>query len=207
LFINIRDLDRIPPQFIKAVITFCLLISISAWQADLSHAQEQTVPINVQIPLFLKILTYDNNLMRDDSEVVTIGIIYTQGDRESEDMRDILEKNFGEYADKTLKGYPISYLSLPFVSGTSLQESVKSHEIKVIYVAVTDIRQIKTIIQVSQLMGVLTISGNSAHVQQGVSVVLGLKERKPEIIINLPTSRMEGAEFSAHLLKVCRVMK
>ncbi len=165
------------------------------------------MPVNVQIPLFLKILTYDNNLGREDPGTVTVGIVYTEGDEESEDLKVALEENLREYSDKTLKGHPMRFLSLPFNSVSSLRESVRTHGIKVLYVAVSDISEIRSITDVSRSMDALTISGNPAHVSQGVSVVLGIKEKKPEIIVNLPSSRKEGTDFSAHLLRVCRVMQ
>ncbi len=45
-----------------------------------------------------------------------------------------------------------------------------------------------------------------AYVNQRFAVGLEIKDQKPEIIINLSSTRAEGSDFSANLLKLCRII-
>ena len=55
---------------------------------------------------------------------------------------------------------------------------------------------------------ITTATGVPEFVQRGIAVGIGMKaDKKPDILINLPSSRSEGSEFDASLLRIATVVK
>ncbi|RKZ30104.1 hypothetical protein DRQ33_08170, partial [bacterium] len=54
---------------------------------------------------------------------------------------------------------------------------------------------------------ILSMTGVPSYAESGTAIGLGIKNDKPEIIINLKVSKQIGADFSADILKLARVIK
>jgi hypothetical protein len=87
-----------------------------------------------------------------------------------------------------------------------LAEAIKEKRVNILYVTSDGSRAIEGISTITRAKKILTLTGSVDYVSQGISVGLGVKEKKPQIVINLPSARAEGSDFSANLLKVCKVI-
>jgi hypothetical protein len=77
---------------------------------------------------------------------------------------------------------------------------------RVLYVSPLRGIDISDIIRVSRETGVTTITGVPRYVDEGIAIGLDLKADRPEIVVNLEGARAEGADFTAQLLKLARVV-
>ena len=65
--------------------------------------------------------------------------------------------------------------------------------------------RLEAVVQISQAQGLVSLTGVPDFVTQGVAVGIGVRQDKPEILINLPSARLEGSRFDASLLRLSRV--
>jgi hypothetical protein len=52
----------------------------------------------------------------------------------------------------------------------------------------------------------LTLTGVAEYVRAGIAVGIGVRDDRPEILVNLAAARAAGADFSAQLLLLARVI-
>jgi hypothetical protein len=98
-------------------------------------AQTMPMPVDIQLPLFLKILTYDRSFQYKARSAITIGIIYLPGDPASVKAKDEMVANLQRLADRTIKNLPIKHVVLEFKDVASLDKAVKAAKVNVFYVA------------------------------------------------------------------------
>jgi uncharacterized protein DUF4154 len=171
-----------------------------------SGADEMPAPADLQVPLLLKILTYDRNFGTKARADLTIGIVYDPGDADSVKAKNEVAEMLGKVADKTVKKLPIKYVLLEQRGLADLEAMVRSHGVSLLYLA-PGLRNVDEVIRVSQASRITTATGVRSYVERGVAVGIGVRQDKPEILINLPASRSEGSEFDASLLRIATVLK
>ena len=171
-------------------------------------AQTMPMPVDIQLPLFLKILTYDRSFQYKARSAITIGIVYLPGDAASVKAKDEMVANLERLGDRTIKNLPIRHVVLEFKDVPSLDRAVKAGKVNVLYVAPGMGDQLPALLKMSRTYAITTATGVPEFVQRGIAVGIGMKaDKKPDILINLPSSRSEGSEFDASLLRIATVVK
>jgi hypothetical protein len=161
-------------------------------------AQDVPVPAGVQIPLLLKILTFDRHLS-DATEPLVVGVVFQRRNRASaaigEEVRGLLAA-----AARPIRVVVIDLDETRDLRGTLLRETVR-----VVYVAPLQAVSVSTVAEATRGEGVVSLTGVPRYVEQGLAVGIDMSDSRPRIVINLAASRAEGAEFSAELLKLARL--
>jgi hypothetical protein len=171
-----------------------------------AEAAGMELPADLQIPLILKVLTYDRQLESKAGGEVNIGIVYSPADPSSSQATTDVSGTLNKFAGKTVKKLPINYWTIEFVSTQRLEAILKEKNISVLYVSPGVEKHITAITQVSQSRRVTTTTGVPDFVKQGVAVGIGQRRGKPQIYINLEASKSEGSEFDASLLRIATVV-
>jgi len=194
-------------SFKRIVYGFCGLIFLFSISA-LPSGEEMPVPPKVQVPLILKVLTYDRNLKQKAGTNLVIGILYDSHDDNSKKTRNEISQVLDSLSDKTISGVRFSYGYLDYSSADELKNAINANGVKILYITPGNKSHLSSIIKISQKNKILTMTAVPEYVNKGISVGIGLKENnKPEIWINLSSAKAEGSDFSADLLKLCRVLK
>jgi hypothetical protein len=163
---------------------------------------------DVQIALLLKILTYDRSFPVKNKSGVMIGVVFVAADPESVAAKDEILKTLALVADRTIKNVPIKAVALEYKDPKSLAATVRSQGINVFYIAPGNAASLQELLRMSHTKGITTATGVPEYVQRGVAIGIGIKaDKKPDILINLPSSRQEGSEFDASLLRIATVVK
>jgi len=169
-------------------------------------AQEMPVPVELQLQLFSKILTFDKNLEQRGRDSLRIAVIYQKLYRYSDNTR----KAFYDAAEKLqlrqIKGFPVRLLSKDLGGTADLRKLLTEQKIDIIYIAPLRATPVSEITKVSRELKVLSLSGVTDYMTKGVSVGLDIKGDRPDILINLNNSREEGADFSSRLLQLARII-
>lgn len=165
-------------------------------------------PASVQVPIILKVLTYDRQFEVRTKGLVSIGIIHDPTDPGSaRAMNDISDTLYGA-RDKTVKRIPIKYFQIEYTGRSNLDRFSEERAISVYYLTPgLSAQAIAQILEVSKARSITSITGVPAFVEAGVSVGIGERRSRPQILINLPASRSEGCEFDASLLRIATVIK
>ena len=162
------------------------------------------LPVKDQMPLFLKILSYDKNLPERGDEIV-LGVVYQERYRHSLLVKDELVavmKQFGAVLRR-----PVHLVPLAVDEKTALADVPDEPRINVFYVSPLRAFDMEQITTVSRNREIVTLTGVPSYLEAGLSVSLDVKGGKPQILINLPASEAEGADFHSQLLKVARVIR
>jgi uncharacterized protein DUF4154 len=189
----------------RAVPT-AILVSLLRGMSSAQEADQMAVPAELQVPLLLKVLTYDRNFESKARVELTVGIVYEPGDAASVKAKNEVADMMDTVAGKTVKKLPIKYVLLENRGLSELESAARSQGVSLLYLA-PGLRNLEELTRFSQANHITTITGVRRYVERGVAVGIGLRHDKPEILINLPASRSEGSEFDASLLRIATVMK
>ncbi len=169
-------------------------------------ADEMAVPADLQVPLILKVLTYDRNFDEKAQNELKIGIVYT-GNAASQKAKNEVIGVLEKFSGKTIRKLPIKYLPIEFTSQRDLENSAKTNRMNVLYIAPGNAQNLDVLLKVSQANQIITTTGVPTYVDQGVAVGIGIRQDKPQILINLGSSKKEGSEFDASLLRIASVIR
>ncbi len=170
------------------------------------HAQEMVVPIKLQLALFFKILPFDRNLKDRVGDEIVIAVFYQNKIGMSYDAKEELLKMVKESSVKKIEGIPLRFVSID-IEETDLKEAITRDNVDILYITPLRAVEIEKIANLSRAKKITTLTGVPDYVESGLAVGVGIKGEKPQIIINLKAAKAEGADFSANLLKLCRVIK
>jgi len=169
-------------------------------------SQDLEVPVELQFSLLTKILSYDRNIHSRSGNEVVLGIIYQSKYRTSLDVHDDLMKTISESTIREIEGIPLRAVSIDLSIEPDLESDLRSRGVNLVYIAplrAVDLNAIKTLCRSKQ---VVTVASVPEYVEAGLAIGFGLKGEKPEIMINLPAAKAEGADFNSQLLKLARVL-
>lgn len=174
------------------------------WTA-ISSAEEMPVPMEMQFPLFLKILTFDRNLRERAGNEIVIGIVYQSKFRTSLEIKDALVEVMDKSSIKKIEEIPVRCVAID-VDNTNLGDAISKSKVNVLYITPLRALELKRIIRVSRAQKLTTLTGVPDYVGSGLAVGIGVKGKNPRIIINLPAARAEGSNFSSQLLRLAKVI-
>lgn len=164
------------------------------------------VPPGLQVPLILKILTYDRNFGRRAGSGLRIGIVFSSRDAGSTRARDEIADVLKGFP--TIKKAPISHTTLEYTSDGQVESAAKSDQINMFYLTPGTGPHLDGLLRISLAHRIITTTGVPQYVDKGVAVGIGVKQNdKPDILINLPASKAVGSEFDASLLRMARVVR
>ncbi|MFL5517379.1 MAG: YfiR family protein [Gemmatimonadales bacterium] len=185
-----------------------VLLLAFAIRPTLAAAEPMPFPADVQVTLLLKILTYDRFFVVKAKSALTIGVLYVASDPESVRAKDEILKTLQQVADRTIKNVPIRAQALEYRDPVNLGNTVRTSGINVLYITPGNADTLQAVLRLSHTRGITTATGVPDYVQRGVAVGIGIKpDKKPDILINLPSSRQEGSDFDASLLRIATVVK
>jgi len=163
------------------------------------------VPVDVQFPLFLKILTFDRNLKSRAGNEIVIAIIYQTKFKSSINTKDEFMDVMKKSTIKKIQDIPLKLVSVDIEAG-SLEDAIKKENADVLYITQLRAVDIINIVKLCRTKKLISITGVPDYVKAGVSVGIDIKEQQPQILINLPGAKAEGADFSSQLLNLAKII-
>lgn len=167
-------------------------------------AQEMDVPMRVQMPILLKVISFDRQLRTRAPRQVVIGLLMQRGNRASVLARDEAVEILAA-SGTAIDGIPVQVVTFD-LDRQSLHD-VFAHE-GLTHLYVTPIRavDIGELAAEARAADVTTMTGVAEYLTRGVSLGVGLRGGRPRILVNVGASRAEGAELSAELLKLAELV-
>ncbi len=172
-------------------------------------AQEMDTPVSLHLPTLLKVLTYDRNLRAPGTTTeLVVGVAYQSRNRQSSDARDeFLAWMLSPAASATFPGLTIRRVPIDLDSETDVAALVRGSAIRVLYIAPLRAYDVAVLTAVARNARVITMSGVTSYLRQGVALAIGVLDDRPRIMINLVASRAAGADYPASLLSIATVMR
>ena len=190
--------------------TLCLLLllALSSFAGERSAGEEMGVPVAVQYPLFLKVLTYDRELEARVGKELTIGIAFQPSLRASYVVKEELLALVKASPIQNVKGLPIKTVAIDLSETRDLAAVLRSREVDIVYVCPLRAYDIRTLTAAARARKAVTLTGVPEYVEAGLSVGVDIGAKgRPEILINHAASKAEGANFNAQLLRLARIVE
>jgi hypothetical protein len=171
-------------------------------------AQEMDVPVDVQVPLLYKILSFDRNLgERAAGDDIVIAIIYQEAYRASVNVRNEVKKAALRIGETKILGHLVNWVWLELAEVPDLESAFLKYGVDVLYVTPLRGVGLDRITAATRGKRVTSFTGVPEFVNRGLAVGIALQKERPLIVINLAAARAEGAEFGSQLLNLARVVK
>lgn len=181
----------------RAMLGFLLLLAAPS----AVRAQDVAVPVEIQVPLFIKILAFDRNLGSRPPGPLVVGVLYQGNFRASADIAAQVKRALRDTRED------LKVISIDLDQTPDLIVALSRQTIHVLYVSPLRAFDLKTVTAISRQSGVRTVTGVPRYVEDGLGIGIDLKGERPEIVVNLLASRAEGADLDAQLLKLARIVR
>jgi hypothetical protein len=189
------------------VSLIAMLVALSGAPASALPAQEMAVPVEVQVPLLLKVLAFDRRLAAVADESVVLGVLYQGKFRTSANVAGEVRDAIKHLPRASVGGRPLRVVHIDLDDTASLAAALGRHAVDVLYVAPLRAADLRSVSEACRANGVRTVTGVPAYVETGLAIGIGVKAERPEIVVNLIASRAEGADLNAQLLKLARIVE
>jgi len=183
------------------------LIALTLAGAASSYPQEIEVPMDVQVPIFFKILSFDRNFKSRMNGEIVIGVVY-QGDvRASLNAADNFTEAVKKSSTPDLEGIPVRCVQIDLSAEPDFASAAVKNKINIVYLTQLRSVDIGAISEACRTKQLLVLTGVPDYIETVAAVGLGLKGDKPQIIINLPLAKAEGVDFNSQMLKLAKVIQ
>ncbi len=165
------------------LISFVSMMITVAWSGVFAE-DYKTAPVDIQVPLFMKLLAFEQNISTGDVTIHVIG---------STDFTVELKKVVGE---KIGKGK---------LSSVSESGDLPADKPSAIYIG--DEAKLDKILAYTKQNKVLSMTGIPDLVSRGVTLGIGVLAEKPKILLNIVSSKDEKATWNPAIMKVSTIVK
>ncbi|PKK83224.1 MAG: hypothetical protein CVT49_09460 [candidate division Zixibacteria bacterium HGW-Zixibacteria-1] len=194
----------------KSLILIFLIIAVAypALFSDCAAAvSKDAVPPKLALPLFLKIITYDQCFNRDSISKIVVYIVSDKSVSESFEQAAELQDFIHSTGPLKVHDIPVRpvFVSIPELKDSLKNDSKDQYRITVL----TNLKRQETreVVEACRSNHVSTFALDPALLVDGVSVSVISDRDGAHILIDISSSRMEQTQYSAHLLKICKVYK
>lgn len=166
------------------------------------------VPATAQASILLKVLSYDRKLEGRAGGVVKIAFLFRSGDPASDASRAAIASAFDDaVAQFNVAGMKVKTVAIAFGGLPKLEADLVREHAAAVYLCDGLADDIASIVKLTQGHSMLTLSGNDGYVKAGASVAVARRGTKSAIVINLKSSRAEGADLDSRLLKLAEIVE
>jgi len=181
-----------------------VLAAVSLW---FRPGLTMELPPGKQAIFLARVIAYDANLKQRAGTAVNIAVLTKKGDKESENMADLLVKAFTPLETATLLGLPVRVGRLSFGGREALDRAVREGGIDTLYVCSGLDANLADIKSVARARKVLTVASQAVHLKQGLSLGVFDIDGRNTIVVNLEANREEGVAFGPELLRLATVVR
>jgi hypothetical protein len=169
-------------------------------------AQSIAAPVDVHLPLLSKVIEYDRTFRKKINKVVKLGVIYQKSWRPSAAVFDeLLSVTSG--ASFTVCGFPVQVVPIDVSDDADVRELLGKYVVDLVYLAPVRGVSMEDIESASEEQHFRTITGVPRYVEDAIAIGIDLRNDRPVIVINLTAARACGADLSAQVLRLARVVE
>lgn len=174
--------------------------------AGRAFAQQMPVPVDVQVPVLLKVLTFDRRIADARGQNLVVGVLYQSGFRLSSTVKDQVMDALSRGSPGGPAHRPLNVVAVDADEKEEVEKALTRLGVKVLYVTPLRAFDLPSLCAATRRSGTLTMTGVPDYVEAGLSIGLDLRQDRPRILVNLQAARAEGADLAAPLLGLATVV-
>lgn len=162
--------------------------------------------MQLQVPLLLKVLSYDRALNRLGTGDLVVAVLYDAANATSSEVRQGFGKALRSGKVSVVNGRRIEVVEINVASGQTAT-ALRDRKATAAYVTPGLEGRLKDIVRAATETKVTLMGGSEAYARAGVAVGVASAAGKPQLFVNLPASRAAGADLPAALLNIAKVIQ
>ena len=191
---------------LKIKLFLCALFSLSFFFAAL-FAQELDVPIELQLKLYARVLSFDHNVNQRLKESTKVAVLFQKKLRQSVLVKEEAEAFFKSNAWAEWETTQVEFHYFDVSNNDDLEEKLTANTINVVILMPVRNFDVSRLAIICRSIGASSFTPIPENLRMGLSLSVSLKNNKPSILLNLAAARAEGADFSANLLKIATIIE
>lgn len=199
-----RRRDHGPPLIARLLASIALVAVIVALGPQSAACDEVTVPAGLQVQLLDRVLRYEHAFPSVQGPA-TVLVVVRPGGAESE--RVAAQLRAALVSSGTLAGRAVQLVVHQYRSAPRLGRRVRARGATVVYLSAGLGGAVGAIVPELPSPGVVLVSSVGGDVQRGATLAFELVSARPGIAVNLPQATAQQLQFSAHVLRVARVVR
>ena len=164
------------------------------------------MPADVQVPVLLKVLTFDRRIADARGENLVVGVVYQSGFRLSSTVKDRVMDALSHVGSGGPANRPVKPFAIDADGSQNIEDALTRLGIKVLYVTPLRAFDLPGLVATTRRTKTLTLTGVPDYVEAGLSIGIDLRQDRPRILVNLQAARAEGADLAAPLLDLATVV-
>ncbi|MEM1042394.1 MAG: YfiR family protein [Bacteroidota bacterium] len=160
---------------------------------------EMEVPVERQVPLLTRTLAFDRSLK--GSEPLVLAVVYQDRNRASLLVRDAFVQALEE-SRPIIQGRPVRVVPVSAASPGEVARDLQRLGAEVAYVTPLRGADVSALARALCDAEVLGLTGVRRYVTDGVALGVGMRDGRPEILLNQDAADSAGADLSARLLQL-----
>lgn len=185
------------------IVTVCLACCLFAGRGRATGL----LPVAYQMPLLLKLVTYELNLMNKSDPVIRFAVLFVPERPESKKCFEEVQDMLGGRNRTEIRGRRVDLIPLPIRESEALALPPGLTGVDVIYVTPGNESRVGAIARWTREQDALSVTAVEECVENGLSVGLISKGAGGAITLNLPASLEEGREWNVNVLQIARVIR
>jgi YfiR/HmsC-like len=158
--------------------------------------------------VLLRILSYDRYVSKRSKSHVVVAVVRDDGDTESRRAASTMAAALRAMSrELTVAGKPVAIVEV--AAGELLRDRLRDLEVTAIYLTPGLDSELDDLSEAARAHPCLTFTDRTAYMRRGVAVALSSDDarRKITIYLDLVAARAQGAQLSAELLHVAKVVR
>lgn len=189
----------------KPLTYICVAVILLSGISSLGEEHKFVSP-KQGIPLFLKIVTYDDSFHPDNLDGVTVYVLYDKASATSYEQMVLSREYFREHENLRVSGLSIEVIELPVSQLGDLGKPVDSMRYNLVLVTAVRKERVAELVELCHREKVRSFTYQPDFVSEGVSIGIRPLAKKNKILVNLSSAKAEGSLFSARLLNMCEIL-
>lgn len=197
----------LPGRALRAWLAASVLALLSLVAGVTNAGEVEEVNPDLAAQLFLKILSYDRNLVTRAGGRLVLAIVYRPESPESERIRDGVQAAFQDRVGKfPIQGRSVAVTTVPF-DAKLMTKRLQAVGATIIYATPGLDDQTGAVAAAAQLLRAPTLTGRRSLLEAGLAIAVVTNEDRPGIIVNLPVSKALGMDLDPNLLRLAEVKR
>ena len=187
-----------------------VLLTILAWSlvgTNSARATDDLVAPELAVPLFLKILSYDQSYKFDKDKTVDFYLPYDKADAASYEQYRAARGYFQKNEDVTVFGAKVRFLPICCDSTKLVLSQVNPNHYNMMVLTSMSRAKVQELLDDQQGRSVRTYTLDPGQMSLGVAVGIKPTKGKNSIVVNLAEAEKEGTRFGAQLLRICELLE
>lgn len=190
----------------KFTYLIVILVLLLIFLSNNSFSQQLTTPVNIHLPIMLKSIEYDRNIVNRDNDVVRIGIIYQENYRVSLNTKNQVLIYITDNNLQKLVKFSLEFITINLNELSTLREFLQNQNLDYAYITPLRAININKLAQILRDKKILALTGVVDYINYKIPFTVDVVGDNPKIIIDLNNSRLSGADFSTNILKLAKII-